>query len=59
MKRRDVFDSGPNPFLVEEEETCKCTHHLEEHATPAHQMTSCGVWDCLCPYYEEGDYDEL
>ncbi len=58
-KKRGPFDGGPDPFLVDEEETCRCGHHLEEHATPSHRLTACGVWDCLCPSFVEGDFDEL
>ena len=55
----DVFDTGPSPFLVDEEETCRCGHYIEDHARGNGQMTACNQWDCLCPYFIEGDYDEL
>ncbi len=58
-KRRDIFDTGPNPFLVDEEETCRCGHYIEDHSNSWHVLQDCSMWDCLCPSFVEGNFDEL
>jgi len=50
----DVFDTGPDKFLVPNDDVCLCGHEQWEHQGG---IRSCG-WSaagdfCLCPFYEE------